>query len=412
MSLLKGNVLYGQSGGPTAVINASAYGVIKEALLHRGIIDEVYGMHYGIQGALNDDLYRMSDQLMQDLEKLPATPGAAFGSIRYKLKNYKTDETDYVKLMTVFKKYNIRYFFYNGGNDSMDTCNKIDEYLRHVGYECKVIGVPKTIDNDLPITDHSPGFGSAAKYIANTMMEIVCDNISYPKSKVAIVEIMGRHAGWLTAASHVATHNGSGPDLIYLPEIPFDKEKFLEDVKRVYTEKKRCVVAVSEGIQDLDGKFIGLAAQTQDSFGHNQLGGVADQLAELIHKRLGFSTREIEFGLTQRCAAHMQSKVDLEEAIGVGTEAMKRALKGESGVMVCIRRDSNLPYKSSFFTHPLNEIANVEVKIPRHMINKEGNGLEDSFLNYVYPLIQGEVKPKYDQGVVGFCYLKLPKKYN
>ena len=406
MALLKGNVLYGQSGGPTAVINASAYGVIKEALLHHDLIDEVYGMRYGIQGALNDDLVKISDQLLQDLEKLPSTPGAAFGSIRYKLKNYEKDETDYLKLMKVFQKYNIRYFFYNGGNDSMDTCNKIDSYLKHVGYECRVIGIPKTIDNDLPITDHSPGFGSAAKYIANTMMEIVCDNISYPKSKVAVVEIMGRHAGWLTAASYVATHNGSGPDLIYLPEIPFETEKFLADVKRIYTEKKRCVIAVSEGIVDPEGTYIGLAAQTQDSFGHNQLGGVADTLCDMINSKLGYSTREIEFGLTQRCAAHMQSKVDLDEAIAVGKEAMKRAIGGETGVMVCIKRVENLPYKVTYFTHPLSEIANVEVKIPRSMINEAGNGMQDSFLNYVLPLIQGEVRPKYDHGVVGFCYIK------
>jgi 6-phosphofructokinase 1 len=405
MNSLKGNVLYGQSGGPTAVINASAYGVIKEAFKHPKIIAEVYGMKFGIQGAISGSLIKISDQDAAELEKLPSTPGAAFGSVRYKLKEFSLDETEYLRLLEVFKQYDIRYFFYNGGNDSMDTCDKINRFLLAKGYECRVIGVPKTIDNDLPVTDHSPGFGSAAKYIANTMMEIVCDNISYPKSKVAVVEIMGRHAGWLTASSYIATHAGSGPDLIYLPEVPFDPDKFVEDVKRVYSERKRCVIAVSEGIVDSEGHYIGLVSKNKDDFGHSQLGGVVHNLTDLITSRLGYGTRPMELGLTQRCAAHLQSRVDLNEAIRVGKEAMSRAIKGENGVMICIKRISNHPYKSSYFTYPLSKVANLEVKIPRSMINEEGNGMNDSFLDYVVPLIQGEAKSKYHDGVVGFCHL-------
>jgi 6-phosphofructokinase 1 len=403
---LKGNILYGQSGGPTSVINASAYGVIEEAFRYPDIIGDVFGMRFGIHGALSDSLIKISDQSREELAKLPSTPGAAFGSVRYKLKEFTEDETEYRILLDVFQKHNIRYFFYNGGNDSMDTCDKVHRYCLHKGYDCRIIGIPKTIDNDLPVTDHSPGYGSAAKYIANTMMEIVCDNISYPKSKVAIVEIMGRHAGWLTAASYVATHNGSGPDLIYLPEIPFDSDRFIEDVRRIYTEKKRCVVAVSEGIVDQEGKYVGLVSEKKDDFGHSQLGGVVHTLTDLITSRLGYGTRPMELGLTQRCAAHLQSSVDLREAIGVGREAVRRAIRGESGMMVCIRRIRNHPYRSSYFTYPLAKIANVEVKIPREMINSEGNGMNESFLDYVVPLIQGEVKAKYEGGVVGFCHLR------
>lgn len=406
MKELKGNILYGQSGGPTAVINASAYGVIREALKHQDIIGEVYGMRFGIKGALSDSLVKISDQDPEELEKLPSTPGAAFGSVRYKLKEYSEDETEYLRLLEIFQKYNIRYFFYNGGNDSMDTCDKVHRFMASKNYDCRVIGIPKTIDNDLPITDHSPGYGSAAKYIANTMMEIVCDNISYPKSKVAVVEIMGRHAGWLTAASYVGTYNGSGPDLIYLPEIPFDENKFIDDVRRVYTEKKRCVIAVSEGIVDKDGKYVGLVSEKKDDFGHSQLGGVVHTLTHLISDRLGYGTRPMELGLTQRCAAHLQSSVDLREAIGVGKEAVRRALRGESGVMICIRRISNTPYRSSYFSYPLEKVANIEVKIPRSMINDEGNGMKESFLDYIVPLIQGEIKAKYHGGVVGFCHFK------
>ncbi|MFA5178905.1 MAG: 6-phosphofructokinase [Candidatus Izemoplasmatales bacterium] len=406
MKAIQGNVLYGQSGGPTAVINASAYGVIKEALRHTDIIPEIYAMKYGIRGALNGELIQIRNQDDADLEKLPSTPGAAFGSVRYKLKDFSVDETDYCHLLAVLKHYNIRFFFLNGGNDSMDTCDKVDRYLQREGYQCQVIGIPKTIDNDLPITDHSPGYGSAAKYIANTIMEIVCDTISYPKSKVAIVEIMGRHSGWLTASSHIATHNGSGPDLIYLPEIPFNSEQFLADVKRIYTAKNRCVIAVSEGISDQEGHFLGLSSRARDDFGHAMLGGVAHSLADLVSEKLGYDTRPMELGLVQRCASHLQSKVDLQEAIMVGRVAVRRALAGDNGVMICIRRKQNDPYDVSYFTHPFADIANGEAMMPRNMINASGNGLTNAFLDYVLPLVQGEVKPKYKQGVVGFCHIK------
>ena len=282
MKKLVGNLVYGQSGGPTAVINASAYGVITEALKNNEIIKEVYAMKHGIQGALNEDFYQMSEQDPEEIELLKHSPGSAFGTVRYKMPNFREDETDYIRLLYIFRKYNIRYFLFNGGNDSMDTCNKIADYMAHVGYEIRVIGVPKTIDNDLPWTDHTPGFGSAAKYVANTMQEVAYDMIAYPKGKVTIVEIMGRHAGWLTAAASLANLTGHGPDLIYLPEVPFSIEKFKNDVRRVYGEKQQCLIAVSEGLKNEDGMFISSSSALKDAFGHFQLGGVCTKLSQIL----------------------------------------------------------------------------------------------------------------------------------
>ncbi len=256
MERLKGNLLYGQSGGPTSVINASAYGVIREAFKNKDIIGEVYCMKHGIHGVLHDQLVKISDLDPEQIELLVNTPGAAFGTIRYKMKQWEDDESEYIRIVEILKKYDIRYFLYNGGNDSMETCFEVDEYLKHIGYSCRVIGIPKTIDNDLPVTDHCPGYGSAAKYIANACMEIACDSSAYPKGKVTIAEIMGRHTGWLTAASYVATASKFGPDLIYLPEIPFSTEQFKEDIRRVMQKKDHFLVAVSEGIHDVFGNFI------------------------------------------------------------------------------------------------------------------------------------------------------------
>lgn len=396
---LVGNLLYGQSGGPSSVINASAYGVISEARKRSSIITEIYAMHHGIQGLLNEDFIKIGDQPDSQLELLPHTPGAAFGSVRHKMKDWRVDETDYIRVIEVFKKYNIRYFFYNGGNDSMDTCAKIDEYCRHVGYECRVVGVPKTIDNDLPVTDHTPGYGSAAKFIANTLMEISYDNDAYPKGRVNVVEIMGRNAGWLTAAGALATHHGFGPDLIYVPEIPFDVEKFKKDVKKVYDEKQRCLVAVSEGIRGADGKLIATVGGRKDAFGHHQLGGIASTLIRIIENDLGISCRAIEISLLQRCASHLQSKTDVTEAIDVGSTAVKAACKGQSGVMVTIKRVSSDPYIVKYSTVPLNQVANIEFKMPRSMINEEGNGMTKEFIEYAAPLIEGGCKPVYRNGV-------------
>jgi ATP-dependent phosphofructokinase / diphosphate-dependent phosphofructokinase len=406
MTLLKGNLLYGQSGGPTSVINASAYGVIQEALLNNTVIGEVICMRHGITGALNEDFIFINKQDKDQIELLKHTPGSAFGSVRYKLKDFREDDSDYVRLLYLFQKYNIRYFLYNGGNDSMDTCAKISEYMTQVNYECRIIGVPKTIDNDLPYTDHTPGYGSAAKYIANTLMEISYDMLAYRKGKVTIVEIMGRHAGWLTAAGAIATKAGFGPDLIYLPEVPFCVERFKADVKRVYEQKKQCLVAVSEGIQNEDGVFIGSSSGLKDAFGHFQLGGVASKLVNLLMTDIGVSARSVELASTQRAASHLQSLTDVNEAIEVGRKAVQYAIAGETDVMVTIIRVDDTPYRVAYASEPLKSVANKEKTLPREWINAEGNGITDAFLDYVRPLIEGENIPVYNHGVQSFAHIK------
>jgi len=409
MKKLVGNLLYGQSGGPTSVINSSAYGVIKEALENQKVIKEVLMMRHGIQGALNEDFIYISEQNEEDIELLKHSPGSAFGSVRYKMADFKEDDTDYVRLLYIFQEYNIRYFLYNGGNDSMDTCDRISEYMKHVGYDVRVIGVPKTIDNDLPFTDHTPGYGSAAKFIINTVMEVSYDMLAYPKGKVTIVEIMGRHAGWLTAASAVATKNGFGPDLIYLPEVPFSVEKFKEDVKKVYEKKHQCLVAVSEGLSNSEGIFLSSSSALKDAFGHFQLGGVSSKLAQIVNNEMRISSRNIELGTTQRSAAHLQSLTDVNEAIQVGRMAVKYALDNKSGVMVTIERVTSSPYEVTYGEKPLSMIANKEKAIPKSMINKAGNFVTDEFIDYVMPLIQGENNPKYYDGVQHFSKMKSGK---
>ena len=412
MKKLVGNLLYGQSGGPTSVINASAYGVIKEALENKDIIEEMYVMHHGIQGALNEDFFQMSKQDPEQIELLPHTPGSAFGTVRYKMPNFREDETDYIRLLYIFRKYNIRYFLFNGGNDSMDTCNKIADYMAHVGYEIRVVGVPKTIDNDLPFTDHTPGFGSAAKYVACTMQEVAYDMIAYPKGKVTIVEIMGRHAGWLTAAASLAKLSGHGPDLIYLPEVPFSIEKFKSDVRRVYGESRQCLIAVSEGLKDEEGILIGSSSGLRDAFGHFQLGGVASKLANILNSEMRISSRTIELGTTQRAASHLQSLTDVNEAMGVGRQAVKYALKGEHGIMVTILRDKGEEYKVTYGKHSLEDVANIERIIPAEMINETGNGVTEVFFDYALPLIEGYNSPQFTKGMQQFStFVKNIKAY-
>ncbi len=407
MAEIKGNLLYGQSGGPTAVINASAYGVIKEAQKHSDRINKVIVMKHGIQGALNEDFIFINGQNEEDIELLKHTPGSAFGSVRHKLPDFREDDTIYVRLLYIFQKYNIRFFLYNGGNDSMDTCSKIAEYMDTIDYECRIIGVPKTIDNDLPFTDHTPGYGSAAKFIANTMMEIGYDTLAYPNGKVTIVEIMGRHAGWLTAAAAIANKSGFGPDLIYIPEFPFSIEKFKDEVKKIYNEKKQCLVAVSEGITNEKGIFISSSSGLRDSFGHFQLGGVSSKLANIVSADLGIPSRSVEFGSTQRAAAHIQSLTDVNEAIEVGREAVKNALEGKTNLMITIKRVSDKPYVVEYGTHVLRACANTEKKMPKSMINAEGNGVTEEFLDYVMPLIQGENKPIFEDGIQKFSKIIL-----
>ncbi len=402
MEKLVGNLLYGQSGGPTTVINASAYGVITEALKKNDIIEEVYVMKHGIQGALNEEFFHIGSQDKDQIELLKHSPGSAFGSVRYKMPSFKEDETDYIRLLYIFRKYNIKYFLFNGGNDSMDTCHKIAEYMKHVEFDIRVIGIPKTIDNDLPFTDHTPGFGSAAKYIANTMQEVAYDMLAYPKGKVTIVEIMGRHAGWLTAAASLASITGYGPDLIYLPEVPFSIEKFKSDVRRVYGESRQCLVAVSEGLVNEEGILIGSSSGLKDAFGHFQLGGVSSKLSTILNSEMRISSRTIELGTTQRAASHLQSLTDVNEAIEVGKKAVQYAIKGEHGIMVTIIRKDSDDYKVKFGKHPLDEIANIERTIPASMINEDGNGVTQEFIDYALPLIEGENTPLFENGMQRF----------
>ena len=388
---LIGSCIFGQSGGPTAVINASAYGVIRAAL-DAEEITKVYGAFHGIKGVLDDKLFVMDEEDPEELKLLLHTPSSELGSCRYKIADPEADDTDYKRILEIFKKYNVRYFFYNGGNDSMDTCNKISRYMESVGYECRVMGVPKTIDNDLFGTDHCPGFASAAKYIATSCMEINKDARVYDNGMITIVEIMGRHAGWLAASASLATAYGSGPDLVYLPETDFDMDKFLADVDRIYKKSGKVLVAVSEGIHYADGSFVSEAkTSATDGFGHAQLGGLAAMLAEIVKAHTGAKVRGIELSLLQRCGAHLASATDVEEACTAGMEAVKNAVNGVSGKMVAFERETvNGKYHCKYVLLPLSSVANFEKKVPLEWINKEGNGLKQEFIDYALPLIQGE----------------------
>ena len=395
---LIGSCIFGQSGGPTAVINASAYGVIKAAL-EADEITKVYGAAHGIKGVLDDKLYVMDEEDPKELEYLLHTPSSELGSCRYKIADPEKDDTDYKRILEIFKKYNVRYFFYNGGNDSMDTCNKISRYMESVGYECRVMGVPKTIDNDLFGTDHCPGFASAAKYIATSCMEINKDARVYDNGMVTIVEIMGRHAGWLAASAALASIYGSGPDLVYLPELDFDMDKFLADVDKVYKQNGKVLVAVSEGIHYADGSFVSEAkTSATDGFGHAQLGGLAATLAEIVKDHTGAKVRGIELSLLQRCGSHLASDTDVKEAFAAGAEAVKQAVSGTTGHMVAFEREYiDGKYNCKLVLLPLSKVANYEKKVPVEWINEEGNGLKQEFIDYVLPLIQGEPEiPKVD----------------
>ena len=398
MSELKGACIIGQSGGPTSVINASAYGVIRTAL-DSDCITAVYGAEHGIKGVLADRLFDMSKEDARELELLKYTPSSALGSCRYKIADPDVDDTDYKRILEVFKKHDVRYFFYNGGNDSMDTCNKISKYMQKVGYDCRVMGVPKTIDNDLFGTDHCPGFASAAKYIATSCMEVYQDARVYDTGMVCIMEIMGRHAGWLAGAAALATAYGAGPDLVYLPEVDFDMDKFLADVDRIYKEKGNCMVAVSEGIHYADGTFVSEAkTSATDGFGHAQLGGLAAHLASVVKEKTGAKVRGIELSLLQRCGAHLASETDIEESVMSGKAAVENAVAGITDKMVgfqCTRDNGKYICKTELLN--LTDVANTEKKVPLEWINKEHNGVEQPFIDYVLPLIQGEPNlPKVD----------------
>ncbi len=388
--ILKGACIIGQSGGPTAVINASAYGAIR-AGLDSDVITKVYGAAHGIKGVLDDKLYIMDEEDPAELKLMLNTPSSELGSCRYKIADPDVDDTDYKRILEIFKKYDVRYFFYNGGNDSMDTCNKISKYMQRVGYDCRVMGIPKTIDNDLFGTDHCPGFASAAKYIATTCMEVYKDATVYDNSQITVIEIMGRHAGWLAAAAALASHFGAGPDLVYLPEVDFDMDKFYADVEKVYATKNKVLIAVSEGIHYADGRFVSEAeTSATDGFGHAQLGGLAVKLADALKARTGAKVRGIELSLLQRCGAHLASKVDVEEAEMAGRVAVESAVAGETDKMVAFKR---VMVDGEYTCEPmllnLSDVANFEKKVPLEWINAERNGVTSDFIDYALPLIQG-----------------------
>ncbi|HZK01682.1 MAG TPA: 6-phosphofructokinase [Anaerovoracaceae bacterium] len=411
MKSLVGAVLIGQSGGPTSVINASALGCIETAMASANVTN-VYGAAHGIKGVLNDRIYDMRKEDPKELALMRYTPASVLGTCRYKLADFHEDDTDYKQILNIFRKYNIRYFFYNGGNDSMDTCSKISKYLANHGYECRVMGIPKTIDNDLACTDHCPGYGSAAKYVATSIMEVSRDAKVYDTSSITILEIMGRNAGWLTAASALSgiSDENLGPDLIYLPEVAFNMENFISDVTRIHNEKGDVLVAISEGIKDKDGKFISSYfsenIKVKDAFGHSKMGGLAPGLAEYANKNINAKVRGIEFSLLQRCAAHLASSTDIDEAYLVGKAAFEAAESGITDKMITLVRENGNPYRCKTGMADLLDVANAEKKVPIEWINEKGNGILKPFIDYALPLIQGEPNRPLENGLPRFANLK------
>ena len=403
---LKGALIIGQSGGPSSVINASAYGVIRTAL-DSDCITKVYGAQHGIKGVLNDRLYVMDEEDKSELDRLLYTPSSALGSCRYKMADPDKDDTDYKRILEIFKKYDVRYFCYNGGNDSMDTCNRISKYMKKVGYECRVMGVPKTIDNDLFGTDHCPGFGSAAKYIATSLMEVGKDARVYDTGTVTIVECMGRHAGWLTGAAALANLDEKTVDLIYLPERDFDMDQFLADIDRIWKANHNVLVAVSEGVHYADGTFVSEAkTSATDGFGHAQLGGLAAMLAEKVKNELGCKTRAVELSILQRSAAHCASGTDIAESFMSGKTAVEEMIKGVTDKMVGFKCDRTNGYKCEPELFDLSAVANFEKKVPLEWINEEGNDVTQEFIDYALPLIQGETPMQKENGLPRFARLK------
>ena len=404
MKQLKGNAVVGQSGGPTAAINASLAGVIRGVAAHRDVIPELYGMKNGIEGFLSSDVVPLLPLFdgEEKLRLLEQTPAAALGSCRKKLPDPKKDPGFFEDLIARFREMDIRYFFYIGGNDSMDTVAKLSEYLKTVDYEMRVVGVPKTIDNDLADTDHTPGFGSAAKYVAVTLSEIVRDCAVYRVPAVTVVEIMGRDAGWLTASAALpGAIGGEGVDLIYLPERPFTFEQFTEDLKEAFKRHPNVVVAISEGIRTPDGRYVGEGAQSgaADAFGHKYLAGAGKVLEQYVKETFGCKVRSFELSLPQRCAAHLASDTDLTEAGNLGASAVAAAVEGKSGVMAALERKSNDPYVCDVVFRSVDRIANAIRRVPDEFINERANGITPAGIAYLAPLIRGERTIVYRDGL-------------
>lgn len=407
MNKLIGNAVVGQSGGPTAAINATLAGVIrgvKDEAVHGGAIGKLYGMRNGVEGLMAERLIDLSARFAndEDIEILESTPAAALGSCRKKLPKPQDDPAFFENLISIFKKYDIRYFFYIGGNDSMDTVAKLSEYTAMCDYEMRIIGVPKTIDNDLVVTDHTPGFGSAAKYIATTMQEIIRDCAVYTTKAVTIVEIMGRDAGWLTASSAIGrVVNGVAPNLVYLPERTFSMEEFMEDVKAELEKQPNVVVAVSEGLQFADGTYVGEGTQSGavDIFGHKYLSGTGKALEMAVKAEIGCKVRSVELNISQRCASHIASGTDIDESVRVGRGAVFAAAQGVTRRMMTILRNGGEEYSSIIDHSDVSEIANKTKHVDGKYINERGNNVTDECCKYLLPLIAGERDIKYENGL-------------
>ncbi len=406
--MAKANAFYAQSGGVTAVINATACGVIQTARQHRDVIGRVYAGRNGILGALNEDLIDTSKESAKAIAALRQTPSGAFGSCRYKLKSLQENAREYKRLIAVFKAHNIRYFFYNGGGDSQDTANKVAQFAKDTGYQLQCIGIPKTVDNDLPFTDCCPGFGSVAKYVAISTAEAALDVASMceTSTKVFVFEVMGRHAGWIAASAALAQKNADdAPHIILLPEVPFRKTKFLLKVRETVKRCGYCVIVVSEGAQYANGTFLADAGG-KDAFGHTQLGGVAPMLADLIKSRFGYKYHWAVADYLQRAARHIASATDVEQAYALGQAAVELALAGETAVMLTIVRTSDKPYRWKIGKVKLARVANVERKMPKHFISADGFGITAAAKRYLAPLILGEDYPTYKAGVPEYVTLK------
>jgi 6-phosphofructokinase 1 len=408
------NAFYAQSGGVTAVINASACGVLETARKYRKHIAKVYAGRDGILGALTEDLIDTSKESAAAIKALKFTPGGAFGSARYKLASLDKNRAQYERLIDVFRAHDIGYFFYNGGNDSMDTALKVSQIGAQLGFPITCIGIPKTVDNDLPITDCCPGFGSAAKYIAVSTREAALDVASMARTstRVFVLEVMGRHAGWLAAASGLARTPGAptksaaaAPHIILLPEVSFDRARFLDKVQRTVQRAGFCVIVVSEGVRDGDGKFLAEAG-TKDAFGHAQLGGVGPVVAQMTQAAFGYKFHWAVADYLQRAARHIASKVDVDQAYAVGKAAVEFAVKGKTAVLPVIVRKSAKPYRWTIGEAPLSAVANQEKKVPAHYITADGFGITQACRNYLAPLIEGEDYPPYAQGVPHYGSLK------
>jgi 6-phosphofructokinase 1 len=414
---MKKNAFYAQSGGVTAVINASACGVIETARKHRDRMGKVYAGRDGIIGALTEDLIDTSRESAATIRGLRHTPGGAFGSARYKLASLEKNRAQYERLIEIFRAHDVGYFFYNGGNDSMDTAQKVSEMAVQMNYPVICVGIPKTVDNDLPITDCCPGFGSAAKYIAVSTREAALDVASMARTstKVFVLEVMGRHAGWIAAAGGLAGEKaGDAPHIILFPEITFEREAFLAKVKETVEKRGYCVIVVSEGVRDAEGRFLAEAG-TQDAFGHAQLGGVGPVVAQMTQAAFGYKFHWAVADYLQRSAHHIASKVDVDQAYAVGKAAVEFALKGRNAVMPVIVRKSSKPYRWSIGEAPIAAVANQEKKLPRNFITADGFGITAACRNYLLPLIGGEGYPPYRHGLPVYVALKgakVPKRLN